>query len=169
MTQEFEMVDGTLFDNIAYGRKGVSKEELYQVSKEVGLHDKIMSLPNQYNTQVKDFQTSLSQGQKQRLAIARALLKKANILVLDEPSASLDLESENIINNLLFSLKGKCTIIVVTHRQLGLEYADQIFVLDKGQIVEQGSYEDLLQTEGAFLKICENRRLGDQKVKAAFK
>jgi ABC-type multidrug transport system fused ATPase/permease subunit len=145
VSQDSHLYAKSIYDNIAYGRQGASDEEVIEAAKQANAHDFILTLPEQYNTKVGKAGQSLSGGQKQRIAIARALLKDAPILILDEPTSALDTESEAIITEALSNVTNK-TIIIVAHRLSTIQNADEIVVMDKGQIIERGTHASLMET-----------------------
>ncbi|MCZ8521075.1 MULTISPECIES: ABC transporter ATP-binding protein [Paenibacillus] len=152
--QEINLIEGSIYENIAYGCPGAPPSTVFEAAKLVGLEEIIQRLPEGYDTWVNENSLELSQGQKQRISIARALLKKASILILDEPSSSLDPESELIINSLLKQLKdAQCTIILVTHRFSPLLSADAILVLERGRLVEEGTHHTLISQNGVYRKL----------------
>ncbi|MDP1510521.1 ABC transporter ATP-binding protein [Paenibacillus sp. CMAA1739] len=150
VTQEELLTTGTIFDNIAFGNKNATLDEVVNISKKVGLHDYISSLPEKYNTNIISGKYDLSVGQKQRLAIARALLHNAPVLILDELTSALDAETESLILDLLNELKGKRTIIIIAHKFQTVIHADHILVVQNGQIVEQGSHADLMSYSSTY-------------------
>ncbi|ADM72469.1 Putative multidrug export ATP-binding/permease protein [Paenibacillus polymyxa E681] len=150
VTQEELLTTGTIFENIAFGNKNATLDEVVNISKKLGLHDYISSLPEKYNTNVISGKYDLSVGQKQRLAIARALLHNAPVLILDELTSALDAETESLILQLLNELKGKRTIIIIAHKFQTVIHADHILVIQNGQIVEQGSHADLMSYSSTY-------------------
>ena len=143
--QSSYLFSGTIKDNISYGKENATNEDIIEAAKAAYAHDFIMRLPEGYNTQVGERGNSLSGGERQRIAIARALLKNTTILLLDEPTASLDSESEQEIQKALVTLmKGK-TVIVVAHRLSTIRYSDRILVLENGHVVEKDSHEELMK------------------------
>lgn len=150
--QDIYMFWGTVRDNIAYGKPGASKEEIIQAAKLANIHDFIMSLDDGYDTMVGERGTRLSGGQKQRIAIARVFLKDPKILILDEATSALDNESERFIQASLEQLAKNRTTIVIAHRLSTIRHADEILVIDKHQIIERGSHEELLKQNGLYTK-----------------
>lgn len=150
VTQEELLTTGTIFDNIAFGNKDATLDEVIDISKKVGLHDYISSLPEKYNTYIVSEKYDLSVGQKQRLAIARALLHNASVLIFDELTSALDAETESLILHLLNELKGKRTIIIIAHKFQTVIHADHILVVQNGQIIEQGSHADLMSYNSIY-------------------
>jgi ATP-binding cassette subfamily B protein len=148
--QEPFLFHGSIRDNILCGRPGATEAELVNAAKAAYAHDFIMSFPLGYDAQVGEIGSHLSLGQRQRIAIARALIKDAPIVLLDEPTASLDSESEHKIKDALRRLSAGKTTIVIAHRLNTIEDADRIHVVDKGAIVESGSHRELLRKGGRY-------------------
>lgn len=153
VSQNAFLFSGTIAENIRIGRAGATTEDIVNAAIAAGIHDKIVSLPDQYNTVVGEKGTGLSGGEKQRICIARALVSEADVLLLDEPTASVDAETEKIIMNTLKQLNGKKTIILISHRLSLIKDADKIFVVDAGQISEQGSHGELIETDSVYKKL----------------
>lgn len=151
VSQESPLVDGTIRDNIMYGRiDTVTEAEMIEASQQAYAHDFITSLSKGYDTEVGERGIRLSGGQKQRIAIARALLRKPDILLLDEATASLDSDSEHEVQQALEHLMSRCTTIVIAHRLSTITNADQIVVLEFGQITGTGRHEELLNTHSSY-------------------
>jgi ATP-binding cassette subfamily B protein len=148
--QEPFLFHGSIRDNILCGRPGATEAELVDAAKAAYAHDFIMSFPLGYDAQVGEIGSHLSLGQRQRIAIARALIKDAPIVLLDEPTASLDSESEHKVKDALRRLSAGKTTIVIAHRLNTIEDADCIHVVDKGAIVESGSHRELLRRGGRY-------------------
>lgn len=146
---------GTIGENIAYGKIGASKEEIVYAAKMANAHDFIMTLSNGYETMVGERGDNLSGGQKQRIAIARALLRNAPILLLDEATSSLDSESERQIQDALEKVMQDRTTIIIAHRLSTIRKANLIYVLNKGEIVEMGTHDDLLLKGGVYKNLYE--------------
>jgi ATP-binding cassette subfamily B protein len=151
--QESSLFHRSVFDNIAYGRPGASKAEVYRAARLANADEFIKDLPNDYETMVGERGVKLSGGQRQRIAIARAILKDAPILVLDEATSALDSESESLIQGALVNLMKGRTSIVVAHRLSTIAGLDQIVVLKNGKITEQGSHHALLAKNGEYAKL----------------
>lgn len=143
--QSSYLFSGTIRDNISYGKENATEEEIVEAAKAAYANDFIIKLPEGYNTQVGERGNSLSGGERQRIAIARALLKNTSILLLDEPTASLDSESEQEIQKALDTLMKDKTVIVVAHRLSTIRYSDRILVLENGHIIENDSHEELIK------------------------
>ena len=125
-------------------------DDIIDAAKQAYAHEFITQLPNGYDSIVGDRGWNLSGGQQQRITLARAILKKPNILILDEATSSLDSESEELILNYIEKIRGTCTIVVIAHRMSTIQGADKILVLQGGQIVEEGDWDSLLAVEGVF-------------------
>jgi ABC-type multidrug transport system fused ATPase/permease subunit len=151
--QESVLFHRTLRENIAYGKPDAHDIEIQKAAKLAQAHDFIMALPKGYETMVGERGVKLSGGERQRVAIARAILKNAPILVLDEATASLDSESEVAIQKALHELMQGKTVIAIAHRLSTLREMDRIIVLDKGQIVEEGTHEQLLKKGGIYAEL----------------
>lgn len=150
--QDVFLFTGTIFDNIAYGKLGASREEVYEAAKKANIHDYIMSLPEGYDTFVGERGVKLSGGQKQRISIARVFLKNPPILVLDEATSALDNVTENYIQDSLDELCKNRTTIVVAHRLSTIKNADEIIVMDRDGIEERGTHEELLARGNGIYK-----------------
>ena len=155
--QDTVLFNETLFYNISYGNPNSSKEEIVQVTKMAKLHDFIESLPDGYNTIVGERGLKLSGGEKQRVAIARALLKKPKIFFFDEATSSLDTKTEKEIQNNLENLSKNITTIIIAHRLSTVKNADNIIVLDSGEIAETGNHKKLLELNGLYSNLWKQQ------------
>ncbi|HJT46300.1 MAG TPA: ABC transporter ATP-binding protein [Chthoniobacterales bacterium] len=155
VSQETFLFHDTIFKNIQFGRRDATPEEVYAAAKTAYAHDFIMAQPDGYETVIGDKGCLLSGGQQQRVAIARALLKNAPILLLDEATSSLDTESEKQIQKALEQLAAGRTVIAIAHRLSTILSADQIVVLDQGQIKETGSHSELLEKSGYYRRLYD--------------
>ncbi len=153
VSQEVLLFHDTIYNNINCSSYDIDKKEIIEAAKAAHAHDFIMAQPNQYDTVVGDRGTLLSGGQKQRISIARAILTNPSILLLDEVASALDAESEELIQKSIESMKGKCTIFVIAHRLSTIRNADRIFVLEKGEIIESGTPEELMDINGRFRQL----------------
>lgn len=155
VSQETFLFNDTVFDNIAYGRPDAREEEVLSAAKTALAHEFISRLENGYRTVIGERGAKLSGGQRQRLAIARALLKNAPILILDEATSHLDSESERLVQDALTELMKKRTVLVIAHRLSTVRSASKIAVLDKGRVAEIGTHENLLATRGLYRRLYE--------------
>ncbi|KAJ8255333.1 hypothetical protein GJAV_G00203680 [Gymnothorax javanicus] len=155
VSQEPTLFDCSIAENIQYGdnRRTVTMEETIEAAKKAYLHDFVMSLPNKYETQVGAQGSQLSRGQKQRIAIARAIIRNPRILLLDEATSALDTESEKTVQAALDEARQGRTCIVIAHRLSTIQSADIIAVMSEGAIIEQGTHEDLMAKKGAYYKL----------------
>jgi len=151
--QESVLFARSVRDNIAYGRPEASEEEILAAAVAANAHEFIVRLPHGYDTVVGERGSTLSGGQRQRIAIARALLRDAPILILDEPTAALDAESEELVMSALERLMAGHTTFVIAHRLSTIRNADQIVVLERGGVVEQGRHEELLRRNGVYARL----------------
>ncbi|NVO09765.1 MAG: ABC transporter ATP-binding protein [Bacteroidales bacterium] len=157
ITQDNQLFHDTIWENIKYGNETAPKDEITKSAKVTGIYDHIMTIDDKFDSVVGDKGTKLSGGQKQRIAIARALLKKSDVVILDEATSALDSESEKqIFNNLRDIYKDK-TMILVSHRLSAIKEVDEIICMDKGQVVEQGSHEALINTKGFYYSLFKNQ------------
>jgi len=155
VSQETYLFGGTIAENIAYSCPGIAEEHLVKAAKSAWAHDFIMKTPQQYQTVIGDRGVKLSAGQRQRIALARLFLRDCRIVILDEGKSSLDVESAQALNQAIDELLKGRTAFVITHDFSSLEKADLILVLDEGEIVEQGTYSQLLAKNGLFKTFCE--------------
>lgn len=156
VTQEPILFNDTVFNNIAYGvNRPVTDEEVTEAAKIANAHSFITQLDNGYHTNIGDRGCKLSGGERQRLTIARAVLKNPPILILDEATSSLDSESEKLVQDALFKLMQNRTTVVIAHRLSTIQFADEILVLQKGQIVERGTHNSLMHAQGAYKKLVD--------------
>ena len=155
VTQEVVLFNDTVLHNIAYGHENIDLDQVIKVAKIANAHEFIEKLPQGYNTLVGERGVILSGGQRQRLSLARALLKNAPILVLDEATSSLDTESERLVQQAIDKLMQGRTAIVIAHRLSTIRNADKIIVLDEGKIVQTGSHDALLEQGGIYAELYE--------------
>lgn len=153
--QESFLFSGTVSENIAFGKEGVTEEEIIRASKMANAYDFIMELPNQFKTEVGERGTMLSGGQKQRIAIARALIQNPEIMILDEATSALDTESERLVQDALDKLMVNRTTFVIAHRLSTIINADKIVVMENGEIKEIGSHKELLTKNGLYRHLYE--------------
>ncbi len=150
VSQEVMLFDGTIYENIAYGLENASKETVENAAKAADAHDFIITQSEGYATRVGPSGTRLSGGQRQRISIARAMLRNAPILLLDEATSALDAASERSVQKALDELMQHRTSLVIAHRLSTVRHADIIYVMDKGQIVESGTHDELLKKNGVY-------------------
>ncbi len=168
--QDSVLFEGTIRENIALGRQGASEEEIVDAAKKAQIHETIIGMADGYDTAVREQGKNFSGGQRQRLAIARAILRDAPILILDEPTASLDVEAEAEVMHALDKLIVGRTVLMISHRLSTLGNVEEIIVLKDGHIVEQGSYKDLKRRGGIFAQLLEEQnrynleRAGDKSI-----
>lgn len=155
VTQESILFNDTVFNNIAFGMDNVSREAVIEAAKIANAHEFIMGLEKGYDTIIGDRGMNLSGGQRQRLSIARAVLKNPPILILDEATSSLDTESERLVQEALAKVMEQRTSIVIAHRLSTIQYADEIVVLQKGQIIERGKHDELIDLGGVYKKLTD--------------
>ena len=155
--QDVYLFNDTLEANIAFGTAGATHEQVVEAAKRARCHDFISALPNGYDTIVGEGGASLSGGERQRISIARALLKDAPIVVLDEATASIDPENEQLIQQALTELTREKTVVVIAHRLATIEHADQILVVEDGTVVQRRTHEELLAQEGVYRRFVEAR------------
>ncbi len=151
VSQETTLINGTLRENLSIRSEG-SESEMESILKKVGLDEVVRNLPQGLDTQIGENGVKLSGGQRQRVALARALFMDPEILILDEATSNLDMDSELTILETIKKLKGEYTILIVTHRVSSVRFADKIFVLDEGKVREAGSYSELFTQQGETLK-----------------
>lgn len=155
--QDVYLFNDTLEANIAFGTAGATHEQVVEAAKRARCHDFISALPNGYDTIVGEGGANLSGGERQCISIARALLKDAPIVVLDEATASIDPENEQLIQQALTELTREKTVVVIAHRLATIEHADQILVVEDGTVVQRGTHEELLAQEGVYRRFVEAR------------
>jgi ATP-binding cassette subfamily B protein len=155
--QEVMLFGGTIHENIAYGKPTATTEEIEQAATQANAHEFISDLPDGYQTLVGPRGTKLSGGQRQRIAIARAILADPKILLLDEATSALDSESERLVNEALERLMKGRTSLVIAHRLSTVRHADQILVISKGKLVEQGTHDELYAANGTYRFLAETQ------------
>ncbi|WP_270660874.1 ABC transporter ATP-binding protein [Streptococcus anginosus] len=156
--QTVYLFEDTIENNIKFGNPDASHEEVVAAAKKAACHDFILSLPEGYQTKIGEGGASLSGGERQRISIARAIIKDAPIIILDEATANVDPENEEALMQAIHSLTKDKTIIMIAHRLKTVEHADQIIVLNQGRIVEQGKHQELLAKRGLYSQFIQERR-----------
>ena len=156
--QSVYLFEDTIANNIRFGKPEANQEEVIEAAKKAACHDFILSLPDGYDTKIGEGGASLSGGERQRISIARAIIKDAPIIILDEATANVDPENEEALMQAIQALTRNKTIIMIAHRLKTVEHADQILVLDQGRIVEQGKHQDLLAKQGIYSKFIQERK-----------
>ncbi|HEY9724758.1 MAG TPA: ATP-binding cassette domain-containing protein, partial [Oscillatoriaceae cyanobacterium] len=155
VSQEPVLFDATVYENVAFGDPHATPERVEAACRAANAHDFVSALPEGYETRLGERGASLSGGQRQRLAIARALLRDARVLVLDEATSALDNASEEAVREAIAHLMAGRTTLVIAHRMSAIERADRIVVLDGGRVVEEGTREALLRRDGLFRRLYE--------------
>ena len=153
--QDTFLFNGTIAENIGYAKPDATREEIEAAAKAANIHEDILAMPEQYETKVGERGLRLSGGQKQRVAIARAILRQSPIIVLDEATASVDVQTEKQIQKAIQNLSGQRTVVAIAHRLSTIRDADMILVIHEGRIAEQGTHEELLEQKGLYWKMHE--------------
>ena len=159
VTQESILFNDTLFNNIAFGMPHVHEQDVIQAAKIANAHDFIMQMELGYQTMIGERGSKLSGGQRQRISIARAVLKNPPILILDEATSALDSESERLVQDALTNLMKNRTSIVIAHRLSTIQHADEIVVIQQGEIVERGRHSELVYMDGLYKKLIQIQKL----------
>ena len=151
--QNVELFDNTIEENIRVGKKGATKEEIVNAARKARIHDFIIGLPKGYETDIGENGGLLSGGQRQRISIARAFLKNAPILILDEMTSNVDPINESLIQDAITELAKDRTVLVVAHHLRTIQKADQILVFQKGNLLEKGKHRELLEKDGLYARL----------------
>jgi ATP-binding cassette subfamily B protein len=159
LSQETFLFNDTIAENIAYAKDGATQDDIEEAARLANIHDTILSFPEGYNTLVGERGYRLSGGEKQRIAIARVLLKDPKVLILDEATSSLDTQSERLVQAALDSASANRTTLAIAHRLSTVVNADRIMVVSGGRIVESGTHTDLLDTKGLYAALLTEQRL----------
>lgn len=159
VSQDIKLFNTSIKENIRMGKLGATDEDIVAAAKQAKIHEEILQLPEGYDTVMARHHTNLSGGQEQRISIARALIRKPDLLYLDEINSSLDPLAEAAINETIKQIKGTCTIVSVTHRLASVADTDCVFVLDKGCLVESGTHDELLKKKGLYAQLWEHNQL----------
>ena len=151
--QKVVIFNGTIFDNINYANKDISKEEMIDICKKLNLHDKIMSLKDEYETKIDEDTDLFSAGEKQLINFARVMVENPEIIILDEATASLSYKSEMLVRQAIEEItKGKISFIIA-HRLSTIKNCDKIFLMDNGEIIEQGNHNELIEKQGKYFEL----------------
>jgi subfamily B ATP-binding cassette protein MsbA len=162
VNQESILFNDTIFNNIAFGKTGVTHEQVEAAARIANAHNFIMETDKGYQTNTGDRGTKLSGGQRQRICIARAVLNNPPIMLLDEATSALDTESEKLVQDALNNLMKNRTSLIIAHRLSTIQNADLIIVLEKGSVVEQGSHQELLQNNGLYKKLIDMQTFNEE-------
>jgi ATP-binding cassette subfamily B protein len=164
--QNVYLFHDTIANNIRFGQPDATMEKVIEAAKKACCHEFIEALPDGYDTVIGEGGASLSGGEKQRISIARAMMKDAPVIFLDEATANVDPENENDLMKAIQALTEEKTVIMIAHRLKTVEHADQILVIDHGKIVQQGTHENLMKEDGIYRNfISERREAASWKVK----
>ncbi|OYO41575.1 ABC transporter permease, partial [Lachnotalea glycerini] len=153
--QSIELFSKSIYDNIKVSKMNSTLDEVKEAAKAADAHDFIKKLPMQYYTYLEEAGNGLSGGEKQRIALARAFLKKNEFYILDESTSNLDFATENIIFDMIYNKFRSKSMLIIAHRLATVKNCDEILVIDKGEVVEQGTHEKLLQRQGQYYKLWE--------------
>ena len=159
--QDTFLFNGTIAENIGYAKPDATREEIENAAKAANIHEDILNMPDGYETKVGERGLRLSGGQKQRVAIARAILRQSPIIILDEATASVDVQTERQIQSAIRNLAGKRTVVAIAHRLSTIREADMILVIHEGRIAEQGTHEQLLENKGLYYQLHQAQNFSD--------
>ena len=151
--QNVELFSKTIFENIRISRPEATLDQVREAAKKADAHEFIRRLPLQYNTYLEEAGNGLSGGAKQRIALARAFLKDSGLYILDESTSNLDFATENLIFNMIYEQLADRSMLIVAHRLSTIRNADRIAVIEKGNVLECGSFEELIEKKGAFYEM----------------
>lgn len=156
--QDVYLFNDTIYNNIKVGNPQATREDIFEAARQANCHEFIQKLPDGYDTMVGEGGSTLSGGEKQRISIARAILKDAPIILLDEATASLDPENEGKIQEAIRELVKSKTVVVIAHRMYSVSDADQIIVIEKGKVAEQGKHQELLENNGTYRHLWDEQQ-----------
>ena len=154
-SQESILFNDTVHNNIAFGLENATREQVIEAAKVANAHEFISEMAEGYDTNIGDRGSKMSGGQRQRIAIARAVLKNPPILILDEATSALDTGSERLVQDALNKLMMNRTSVIIAHRLSTIQHADEIIVLQKGEIIERGNHNELLARNGTYRKLYD--------------
>lgn len=160
VSQETILFNASVYDNIVFGMKGVNREEVIAAAKVANAHEFIMQMPEGYETNIGDRGVKMSGGQRQRISIARAVLRNPPLMILDEATSALDTESERLVQDALVNLMQNRTSLVIAHRLSTVQHADEIIVLNQGEIAERGTHNELMSKNGVYKRLHEMQSIG---------
>ena len=153
--QSIELFSKSIYDNIRVTKMNASLDEVKEAAKQADAHEFIKKLPMQYYTYLEEAGNGLSGGEKQRIALARAFLKKSEFYILDEPTSNLDFATEGIIFDMIYNKFKNKSMLIIAHRLATIKNCDEIIVMDKGEIIEKGTHEELLAIKGKYYELWE--------------
>jgi ABC-type multidrug transport system fused ATPase/permease subunit len=160
VSQETILFNASVFDNITFGMQQVTREDVIAAAKVANAHEFIMQMPEGYETNIGDRGIKMSGGQRQRISIARAVLRNPPVMILDEATSALDTESERQVQDALVNLMKNRTSLVIAHRLSTVQHADEIIVLQKGEIVERGTHSELMALKGVYKRLNDLQAMG---------
>ena len=160
VSQETILFNASIFENIAFGMQNVSLDDIVAAAKVANAHEFIMQMPEGYETNIGDRGIKMSGGQRQRISIARAVLRNPPVMILDEATSALDTESERLVQDALIKLMQNRTSLVIAHRLSTIQHADEIIVMQKGEIVERGTHAELMAAQGAYKRLHDMQSIG---------
>jgi subfamily B ATP-binding cassette protein MsbA len=160
VSQETILFNATVFENIAFGMEGVTQEDIVAAAKVANAHEFIIQMPEGYETNIGDRGIKMSGGQRQRISIARAVLRNPPVMILDEATSALDTESERLVQDALINLMQSRTSLVIAHRLSTIQHADEIIVMQHGEIVERGNHLELMSKQGVYRKLHDMQSIG---------